>query len=162
MQDRKLINTATGAAMAFEILLVSPAFERIVLPYARNLERLGITVRVRTVDTAQYQNRLDAFDFDMVVAGFGQSLSPGNEQLDYWGSEKASQQGSRNIIGIQDPAIDKLIEMVISAPDRDALITRTRALDRVLLWNHFVVPNWHSRSYRVAYWNKFDRPARSP
>ncbi len=162
VQDRKLINTATGAPMAFEILLVSPAFERIVLPYARNLERLGVEVSVRTVDTAQYQNRLDAFDFDMVVGGFGQSLSPGNEQIDYWGSEKADQQGSRNIIGIQDPAIDKLIELVISAPNREALITRTRALDRVLLWNHFVVPNWHSRSYRVAYWNKFDRPARSP
>lgn len=162
VRDRKLVHTATGAPMAFEILLVSPAFERIVLPYARNLERLGVEVRVRTVDTAQYQNRLDSFDFDMVVGSFGQSLSPGNEQIDYWGSEKADQPGSRNIIGIKDAAIDSLIELVISAPDRDALITRTRALDRVLLWNHFVVPNWHSRSYRVAYWNKFARPATTP
>ncbi|MEX2643800.1 MAG: extracellular solute-binding protein [Acetobacterales bacterium] len=162
VRDKVLVDGETGQRMSFEILLNSPAFERIVLPFARNLERLGAEVSVRTVDTAQYQNRMDNFDFDMAVESFGQSLSPGNEQIDYWHSSRADDPGSRNIIGISDPAIDKLIELVLSAPDRESLITRTRALDRVLLWHHFVIPNWHIQSFRVAYWNKFGRPAESP
>ncbi len=158
----KLINQQTAKPMAFEILLVQSEFERVVLPFIRNLKRLGVSARVRTVDTAQYQNRLDAFDFDMIVASFGQSLSPGNEQRDFWGSEKAAIKGSRNLIGIKDKVVDELIEQVISAPDRKSLVQRTRALDRVLLWGHYVIPNWHVRAFRVAYWNKFDRPKITP
>jgi microcin C transport system substrate-binding protein len=133
-----------------------------VLPFRSNLERLGATVKVRTVDAAQYQKRMDSFDFDMVVGSFGQSLSPGNEQRDYWGSANADVDGSRNLIGIKSKVVDALIEEVITAPDREELVQRTRALDRVLLWGHYVIPNWHIQSFRVAYWNKFDRPTTSP
>jgi microcin C transport system substrate-binding protein len=153
-----LSNEETGKPFKFEILLNSPTFERIVLPFAQNLKKLGIDASVRTVDTSQYQNRMDAFDFDMVVGGFGQSLSPGNEQRSFWASEAADIPGSRNIIGIKDPVIDELIELIIAAPTRESLIARTRALDRVLLWNFYVVPNWHIQADRVAYWNKFGRP----
>ena len=159
VRDLKMVNAKTGAPLRFEILLRSPAFERVVQPFVRNLARLGITVTYRTVDIAQYINRVRDFDFDMIISSFGQSLSPGNEQRDYWGSEKAKIPGSRNVIGVQDPVIDKLVELVISAPDRKSLVIRTRALDRVLLWNFFVIPQWHIRSNRLAWWNKFDRPA---
>ena len=158
--DKKLVNQETGEPMAFEILLANPTWERISLPYARNLERLGIKVRVRTVDTAQYQNRVDAFDFDMIVAVIGQSLSPGNEQRDFFSSEKADLPGSRNYAGVADPVVDALIAQVIAAPDRNSLVSRTRALDRVLLWGHYVVPHWHLRADRLIYWDKFGKPAR--
>ena len=145
-----------------EFLLVDPQFERIVSPMIKNLSRLGIKSRIRIVDSAQYQNRLDQFDFDIVVSTFGQSLSPGNEQIDFWHSSKAEIDGSRNIIGVKDPVVDELIDLVINAPDRASLIARTRALDRVLLWGHYVIPQWHIRSFRVAYWNKFSRPKFAP
>lgn len=161
VKNGKLLN-AQGELFKFEILLISPAFERIVLPFARNLKRLGIEARVRTVDTAQYRRRLDGYDFDMVVSTFGQSLSPGNEQRAFWGSDAAARRGSRNVVGIKNPAIDKLVDLIISAPDRQSLITRTRALDRVLLWNHYVIPQWHLQNFRVAYWDKFGRPAKTP
>lgn len=151
-----------GKQMSFEILLSSPQFERIALPYVENLKRLGIDARIRTVDTAQYQRRTDEFDYDMTVEVFAQSESPGNEQRDYWSSASADVQGSRNTIGIKNKAIDILVEAVIAAPDRDSLVTRTRALDRVLQWEHYVVPNWHSRVARVAYWDRFSRPAELP
>lgn len=153
---------AQGQPFEFELLGVDPAFERIALPFAKNLERLGITMRVRTVDTAQYQNRLDSFDFDMVVTVWGQSLSPGNEQRDMWTSASAATPGSRNLAGIKDPVVDRLVELVIQAPDRESLVARTRALDRVLLWGHHVIPHWHLRAFRVAYWDKFSRPAIAP
>lgn len=148
--------------MQFEILSNDPSFERIALPFAKNLERLGITARVRTVDTAQYQNRIDNFDFDITVWVWGQSLSPGNEQRDFWHSETADLPGSRNLAGIKDPVVDRLIELVISAADRESLVARTRALDRVLLWGHHVIPHWHIQAYRVAHWDKFSRPTISP
>lgn len=162
IKDKKLVNAKTGKPMRFEILLISPAFERIVLPFARSLKRLGIEASVRTVDTAQYRKRTDDYDFDMAITTFGQSLSPGNEQRDFWGSAAADRPGSRNMVGIKNPAIDKLIELVVSAPDRESLITRTRALDRVLLWNHYVIPQWHIQNFRVAYWDKFGRPPKTP
>ncbi|MFQ5774155.1 MAG: extracellular solute-binding protein [Kiloniellaceae bacterium] len=162
VRDLRLVNAETGAPMSFEILLVSPAFERIVLPFVRNLKRLGIDARVRLVDAAQYQNRLRSFDFDMLVASWGQSDSPGNEQRNFWSSAAADTAGSRNLAGIKDPVVDELIELVIAAPDREALIVRTRALDRVLLWGHYVVPNWHIRFDRIAYWDKFGRPKVTP
>jgi microcin C transport system substrate-binding protein len=161
VKGQKLVN-AQGEPMEFEILGNDPAFERIHLPFAKNLERLGVTARVRTVDTAQYQNRLDSFDFDVTVAVWGQSLSPGNEQRDMWHSAVADTPGSRNLAGIKDPAVDKLIELVIAAPDRASLVARTRALDRVLLWGHHVVPHWHIQAWRVAYWDKFSRPGVAP
>jgi microcin C transport system substrate-binding protein len=155
--NQKLVD-AQGKQMSFEILLSSPQFERIVLPYAENLKRLGIDARIRTVDTAQYQRRSDEFDYDMTVEVFAQSESPGNEQRDYWSSAAADVTGSRNSIGIKNKAIDTLVEAIIAAPDRDSLVARTRALDRVLQWEHYVVPNWHSRVARVAYWDRFSRP----
>jgi len=162
IEDRRRVNAATGRPFEFEILLNNPDFERICQPFVQNLARLGINARIRTVDTAQYQNRMDNFDFDMTVEVFPQSLSPGNEQRDFWSSEAAQTPGSRNIIGISDPVIDELIDLVISAPDRESLVARTRALDRVLLWGHYVIPHWHMQSFRVAYWNKFSRPEVSP
>ena len=161
VEGSKLVN-AQGQPFRFEILLNGPSFERHTLPFVKNLERLGIEATVRTVDPAQYQNRMNEFDFDMTVEAFGQSLSPGNEQRDYWGSEAADTPGSRNTIGIKDPAVDHLIDKIIQAPTREDLVTATRALDRVLLWGHYVIPHWHTRAFRVAYWDKFDRPDTNP
>ncbi|TVQ99122.1 MAG: ABC transporter substrate-binding protein [Desulfovibrionales bacterium] len=161
-RDRRLRHTSSGEALEFEILLNDPSFERVCLPYARNLDRLGISARVRTVDATQYQNRMNDFDFDMTVGLFPQSLSPGNEQRDFWTSAAAATPGSRNIAGVRDPVVDELVDLVIAAPDRESLVTRTRALDRVLLWGHYVVPHWHSRVFRVAYWDKFARPETNP
>jgi microcin C transport system substrate-binding protein len=158
----KLINDKTGEPLSFEILLVNPLFERICLPYAKNLERIGVEARVRTVDTAQYEKRIETFDFDMIVDLFGQSLSPGNEQRDFWSAKAADEPGSRNTIGVKDPVVDALIDLIIAAPDREGLIYRCRALDRVLLWGHYVVPHWHIRYYRLAYWDKFSRPEITP
>ncbi len=159
---RKLIDTETGQPMRFEILLINPAFERITGPFLRNLERLGIDATMRTVDTAQYQNRVDAFDFDMIVGVWGQSLSPGNEQRDFWSCEAAETPGSRNFAGICDPVVDALIERVIQAESRQGLVAATRALDRALLFGHYVIPHWHSPVTRVAYWDKFDRAEIDP
>jgi microcin C transport system substrate-binding protein len=157
----KLVN-AKGEPLAFEILIEEPTWERIVLPFTKNLERLGVAARVRTIDAAQYQKRLDDYDFDMVTTVWAQSLSPGNEQRDFWGSKAATTPGTRNLAGIHDPSVDKLIELLIQAPDRKALVARTRALDRVLLWSHYVVPHFHLRAFRVAYWDRFGRPAVAP
>ena len=161
IKDGKMTEVKTGKKLAFEMLLNDASFERVSLPYKQNLERIGIDMSVRTVDTAQFKRREDEYDFDMMVEGFGQSLSPGNEQRDFWGSKAADNNGGRNTIGIKDAAIDQLIETLIAAPDRESLINVTRALDRVLLWSHFVVPNWHSNTAYVAYWNRFGRPAKS-
>lgn len=162
VRDLKLVNKETGVQMKFEILLVSPAFERIVLPFKRNLERLGMDVSVRLVDQSQYINRVRQFDFDAILTGWGQSESPGNEQRDYWGSDAATRAGSRNYIGISNAAIDALIELLIEAPDRKSLIARTRALDRALLAGKWVVPNWHLAAQRLLYWNKFGLPEVTP
>jgi microcin C transport system substrate-binding protein len=162
VRDLRLVNERTGQPFSFEILLVGSGFERIVLPYVRNLKRLGIEARVRVVDSSQYINRLRAFDFDMIVSSWGQSNSPGNEQRDYWGSAAAKTPGSRNYTGISSPAVDALIDAIIAAPDRASLVERTRALDRVLLWSHLVVPNWHSPVDRVVFWDKFGYPEPPP
>ena len=162
IQGKDRVNLATGQKLAFEILLVSPAFERITLPFAKNLERLGVRAHVRTVDSAQYGKRMESFDFDMITSIWGQSLSPGNEQRNFWGSSAAAANGSRNLIGVNDPVVDELIEQVIAAPDRAALVARTRALDRVLQWGHYLVPHWYADTDRVLYWNKFSRPPVTP
>jgi len=161
-KGEKLVNDETGQPFEFEILLDNPQFERIVLPFTKNLERMGITARVRTVDPAQYEKRMETFDYDMAVVGFGQSLSPGNEQRDYWGSQAADEEGSRNLLGIKNKVIDELIEELIRSPDRPSLVAHTRALDRVLQYGYYVIPNFHLSAFRVAYWDKFRRPAISP
>ena len=161
-KDKKLVNSKTLKPFTFEILLRSKDFERVVLPYIRNLEKLGVTVEVRLVDMAQYIKMVKDFDFDMIIYSFGQSNSPGNEQRDYWYSGFADTKGSRNIAGIKDPVIDKLVEKIINAKNRKELVSATRALDRVLLWGHYVIPQWHINSYRVAYKNKFSRPPTPP
>lgn len=156
VQGGKLVKD--GRPFVFEMLLVQPDFERVVLPFQRNLARLGIAMNVRMVDTSQYLERLRGFDFDMIVSSFPQSLSPGNEQRSFWHSASADTPGSRNYCGIKDPAIDSLVDLVIAAPDRDALILRCKALDRALLWGWYVIPHWHSTYWRVAFWDKFGRP----
>jgi microcin C transport system substrate-binding protein len=161
-KGEKLVNDETGQPFEFEILLVQPEFERIVLPFKKNLERMGINARVRTIDPAQYQKRMETFDYDMTVVGFGESLSPGNEQREFWGSQAADEQGSNNLLGIKNPVIDELIEELIRAPDRPSLVAHTRALDRVLQYGYYVIPNYHLAAFRVAYWDKFRRPAISP
>ncbi len=157
-KTRKLVHAKSGAGFAFEVLLISPLFERIVLPFRKNLARLGIDVAVRTVDTAQYRERLTGFDYDMIVGSWGQSLSPGNEQRNYWTTESADRPRSRNLTGLKNAAIDELVELVIAAPSRASLVSRTRALDRALQWSHIVVPHWHLPYDRIAFWNKFGRP----
>lgn len=161
LKDGKLID-AKGRAFTFEIVDSSPLFERWISPFLRNLERLGIRATYRVVDSSQYQNLMDDFNFDMTVHVFGQSLSPGNEQRDYWGSPKAEQKGSRNLIGVRDEAIDALVENIVLAKSRNELISACRALDRVLLWNHFVIPHWNFGAYRIAYWDKFGQPKVTP
>ena len=137
-------------------------FERVFLFYKPALERLGITVTIRTIDDAQYENRLRSRDFDIIIASWGQSLSPGNEQREYWSSAAADQNGSRNYIGIKNPAVDALIERVIFAKSRAELVAATKALDRVLLWNHYVVPQWNYPFQRTARWDRFGRPENMP
>ncbi|MDH3212788.1 MAG: extracellular solute-binding protein [Myxococcales bacterium] len=162
IRDGVMTNAETGETLAFEILLVQPAFERIALPFVKNLKRIGVEARVRTVDTSQYRRRMDSFDFDMTVGSWGQSRSPGNEQRDFWSSAAADREGSRNWIGIRSPAVDALVERLIAAPDRESLVARTRALDRVLQWGHYVIPHWYIGSDRIVYWNKFGRPEITP
>src|SRR5262249_20849946 len=152
----------TGEPLAFEILLNDSTFERVTLPFVQNLQRLGVKASVRTVDPSQYEKRIDHFDFDMTMVVFGQSLSPGNEQRDFWSSASAATSGGSNIIGIKDPVIDALAALVLDAPDREQLIQRTHALDRVLQWGFYVVPNWHSDKFRVIYWNKLAHPEKTP
>lgn len=157
-----VLRNSSGMPFVFEIVDSSPLFERWVAPFQRNLERLGIKATFRVVDSSQYQNMMNNFAFDMTIHVFGQSLSPGNEQRDYWGSARADQKGSRNLIGVRDPVVDDLIEMLVRARNRADLVTLCRALDRVLLWGHYVIPHWNFGAYRIAYWNKFGTPAINP
>ena len=156
------LQDAAGRPFVFEILLASPSFERVMAPYAANLKRLGITATYRTIDPALYTRRVKDFDFDMVVTVFGQSQSPGNEQRDYWSSASAERKGSRNLAGIKNPAVDALVDRIIYATTQAQLTAACRALDRVLWFNYYVVPNWYVGHHRVAYWNKFARPATLP
>jgi microcin C transport system substrate-binding protein len=158
VRNQKLVNAKSGEAMSIEILTEDPNIERFILFYKPSLERLGIAVTVRTVDDPQYENRLRSWDFDIIIASWPESLSPGNEQRDFWGSPAADTPGSRNYIGIKNPAVDTLIERVIFAKNRAELIAATKALDRVLLWNHYVVPQFTSDTTRTARWDRFGRP----
>jgi microcin C transport system substrate-binding protein len=154
----KLVNDKTGEPFTFEYLFADPNFERVVLPYQRSLARIGITMTIRSVDQPQYQARLRSFDYDMITFTWPESLSPGNEQRYFWGSQTADAPTSYNFAGIKDPAVDKLIDRIIYATDRDDLVAATRALDRVLLWNHFVVPQWYYAADRIARWDRFGHP----
>jgi len=157
VKDGKLVD-GTGKPFVFELLLSQPMWERIALPFAKNLEKLGITMSLRTVDSAQYGNRTNSFDYDMIVDAWGETESPGNEQAEFWGSAAARIPGSHNAVGISDPVIDELIAKLIASPTREDLVTRTRALDRVLLWGYYVIPHWYRDQDFVAYWNKFGMP----
>ena len=161
VQDGRLINKE-GKPLEFEILLVSPSFERVMAGYVNNLSKLGVNASYRTIDPALYIDRLNRFDFDMTVHVFGQSQSPGNEQRDYWHSGSAERQGSRNLIGIKNPIVDQLVDKVIYATTQEELTAACRALDRVLWYDYYVVPNWYVARHRVSYWNKFERPETLP
>jgi microcin C transport system substrate-binding protein len=162
IRDTKLINTKTNEPFSIELLVEQPAFERIMLFYKPSLQRLGIDVAVRTIDTSQYENRLRQWDYDVIIASWAESLSPGNEQRGFWGSQAADQPGSRNVIGIKNPAVDTLIERVIFSKSRDDLVAATKALDRVLLWNFYVVPQWTYPFTRTARWDRFGHPDTMP
>ncbi len=162
VRNERLVDGKTGAPYTLEFLAEEPAFERVFLFYKPSLERLGMTVTVRTVDDAQYENRLRNWDFDIITGSWGESLSPGNEQRGYWGSQAADQPGSLNLIGIKNPAVDAIIDAVIFAKSRSDLVVATKALDRVLLWNNYVVPQWYYGKLRSARWDRFGRPEPLP
>ena len=162
LQGRKLVNTETGEQFELEVLLQSASFERSVLPYINDLKKIGIDAKIRTVDTAQYTNRVRSFDYDIIWVVWAQSLNPGNEQYNYWGSQSVDVQGSRNYVGISDPVIDELIPRIVFAKDRDELIATTRALDRVLLAHHYVVPLFYSKAVKIAYRDTLAHPKELP
>ncbi len=159
---KQLTNSKTGEPFTVELLSNVPLFERVFLFYKPSLERIGIDVTVRTVDEAQYENRLRTWDFDVIIYAWGKTLLPGNEQRDYWGSEAADQPGSDNVIGIKNPAVDAMIDHIIFAKNRADLVAAARALDRVLLWNHYVVPQWSYNKLRTARWDRFGHPDPMP
>ena len=162
IRDTKLVNAKTGEPFSVEFLAPDPATQRFVLFWKPSLERIGIGVNVRVVDSAQYENRLRQWDYDIIVASWGQSLSPGNEQRGFWSSQAADIPGSRNLVGIKNPAVDALIERVIFSKSREELVAATKALDRVLLWNFYVVPQWTYRFVRTARWDRFGHPENMP
>ena len=157
--NRKMVDEK-GRQVGFTILLDDPSLERVALPYAQSLQKLGIDARVRTVDPAQYQHLTDDFDFDMTMMIYPESDVPGNELRDYFTCAAAKAQGSSNLPGICDPAVDALVEKVITAQDRDTLKTAAHALDRVLLWRWYMVPNWDSRTFHISYWDRFGQPGK--
>jgi microcin C transport system substrate-binding protein len=162
IRDQQLTNSKTGEPFTIELLSNTPLFERVFLFYKPSLERLGIDVTVRTVDEAQYENRLRTWDFDIIIYAWGDTLLPGNELRGYWGTEAADQPGSENVIGIKNPAVDAMVERVISAKNRGDLVTAARALDRILLWNNYVVPQWSYNKLRTARWDRFSHPEALP
>ncbi|AXS39016.1 ABC transporter substrate-binding protein [Breoghania sp. L-A4] len=162
LKGRKMVNVKTGEPFEIEFIAQDPGAERYVLPYASNLERIGITMTLRVLDTPQYINRVRGRDFDMTTLGWGQSLSPGNEQREFWGSDSADRPQSRNYAGIRDKGVDALIDKVIFAKDRDELVAATHALDRVLLAHHFVIPQWYLDVSRTARWDRFGHPENIP
>ncbi len=159
---KQILKNTNGEIFKIEIILDSVAFERVALPYKEQLQLLGFDVAIRTVDPAQYERVQEIFDYDMIVASWGQSLSPGNEQREFFGSEFANKKNGRNYIGIKNPAIDTLVEKIILAPDRKSQITATKAMDRVLMANHYVVPMWWKPEDWVAYWTRVQHPENMP
>ena len=162
LDGRKMVDTKTGQQLSIEFIYYDKSAERSLLPYSKNLDSIGIASELRLIDLPQWINRVQNRDFDMTTLAWGQSLSPGNEQRDYWGTEAADRPQSRNYAGIKNPAIDTLIEKIIFAEDRETLVAATKALDRVLLWNHYVVPQFYADVDRTARWNRFGHPAKMP
>jgi microcin C transport system substrate-binding protein len=162
IRNQRMVDSKTGQPFAVEFLAEDPTFERVFLFYKPSLDRLGISVSVRTIDDAQYENRLRSFDFDIVTNAWGESLSPGNEQRGYWGSQAADQPGSFNLVGIKNPAVDAMINAIVFAKSRADLVAATKALDRVLLWNYYVVPQWSYGKVRSARWDRFGHPDPMP
>jgi len=162
IRDQQLVNVKTGEQYAVELLAEDPSFERVYLFYKPSLERLGMNVTVRTVDEAQFENRVRSWDFDIITMMWQESLTPGNEQRGFWGSQAADQPGSENVVGIKNPAVDAMIEQVIFAKNRADLEAATHALDRVLLWNFYVVPQWTYGKVRTARWDRFGHPDPMP
>jgi microcin C transport system substrate-binding protein len=162
IKDGKLVNAATGQPFALEFLLFESSFQRVVLPYVRHLERLGINPTIRLVDVSTFENRMRDFDYDVVIRRFTQPLTPGVEQRNYWGSGAADIVGGFNFSGIKESAVDSLVERIVAAADRKDLRDTTRALDRALMWGYYTIPQWYSGTYRLAYWDKFSRPAVKP
>lgn len=161
-KTQTVLRDAKGETFSIEFLLGSPAFQPHVAHFISNLQKIGVQSSVRVVDDAQYERRVNNFDFDIVVGSFPQSNSPGNEQRDFWGSAAADQEGSRNLMGIKSPVIDKLIEQLVAAPNRDEVVAHTKALDRVLRWGHYIVPHWYNPYEWIATWDKFGRPEKLP
>lgn len=159
---KNVLKNSAGDTFKAEILLDNPIYERIVLPYQQRLQLLGFDISVRTIDDAQMTERKKNFDFDIIVDIFGQSLSPGNEQRSFFGSAAADDKGSRNTMGLKNAAVDALVDKIIFAKSRADLIAATRALDRVLMWNYYTVPNWYLPFERVAHWNRFGQPGTTP
>ena len=162
LPDPTVLIDDAGTPFTIELLGDDPTDERVMKPFVDNLTRLGVQASIRIVDASQYVNRVRNFDFDVVMAVFLQSLSPGNEQRDFFSSAAAAQPDSRNLSGIRDAVVDRLVERVIFATDREDLIAATHALDRVLLWGYYIVPHWHVPKLRLAYWNKFGIPDEQP
>jgi microcin C transport system substrate-binding protein len=162
IKDGKLVSAATGVPFALEFLLYESTFQRVVLPYVRHLEKLGINPTVRLVDVSTFENRMREFDYDVVIRRFTQPLTPGVEQRNYWGAGAADIVGGFNFSGIKDAGVDALVERIVAAADRKDLRDSTRALDRALMWGYYTIPQWYSGTYRLAYWDKFSRPAIKP
>ncbi len=162
LKGNRMVNTKTGQPLGFEILLNNAGQERTVTPYINSLKKIGIDARIRTVDASQYINRIRSFDYDMIFSGWAQTMNPGNEQNEYWGSESVDRQGSRNYAGIADPAVDILIKKIVFAPNREDQVAAIKAMDRVLLANHYVVPMFYSGEEKIAYWNRIGHPEKLP
>lgn len=158
IKNGKLANIESGEVFTMDMIIRQPSVEKIGLAYKKALERLGIDLSVRVIDSAQYEKRMEDFDFDITTSIWIQSQSPGNEQVDYWGSSSADVPGSRNVMGIKNPVVDELIELIVAAKSREELVNTAMALDRVLLHNHYLMPQYFGPTYRVAYWNKLERP----
>lgn len=158
IKNKQLVNDKTSQPFEFEILLYQKSFERIIHPFTKNLAKLGINAKIRLVDTNQYIGRVRKYDYDMFIMTLSQSNSPGNEQRDYWYSTNTNTPGTRNYIGVSDPVVDELVDMIIAAPDRESLVTRTKVLDRILLSKHLVIPQWHLPKQRIAYWKRLSHP----
>lgn len=162
IKGSRMVNAKTGQQMSFEILLSSPMLERWAVPYANNLKKIGVDARVRTVDASQYVNRVRSFDYDMIWNVWAETMNPGNEQADYWGSSSVDQQGSRNYAGIANPAVDALVRMIIFAPNRDDQVAAIKGMDRVLLANHYVIPLFYRNTYSIAYWDRLTHQEQYP
>jgi microcin C transport system substrate-binding protein len=162
VHDQQLLNVKTAEPYAVELLTGSPDFERVFLFYKPSLDRLGIATTVRTVDAAQYVNRVRRWDFDIIAAAWPETLTPGNELHGYWGSRAAEEPGSLNRVGVKNPAVDAMIDQIVFASNRADLEAATRALDRILLWNHYVVPQWYYNNVRSARWDRFGHPDLMP